>query len=493
MTQNFSNIYMGSVTGKPDQKQFLELKWANRHGLIAGATGTGKTVTLQVLAEGFSNAGVPVFMADVKGDLSGICEPSTLPDFLVKRAEAIQLTDYRPQAFPVTFWDVFGKKGHAVRTTISEIGPLLLSRMLELNDTQEGVLNIAFRYADEQGLVLLDLKDLRALLNAVHDHAADISKEYGQVSKPSIATIQRALLRLEDQGADQFFAEPAIDLNDFMRTDADGKGHINILSAEQLMASPRLYATFLLWLLAELFENLPEAGDSEKPKLVFFFDEAHLLFDDAPKSLSDKIEQVVRLIRSKGVGIYFVTQNPQDIPDSVLGQLGNRVQHALRAFTPQQQKFIKNAAVTYRANPDFAVETAITDLAVGEALVSTLEDKGNPSIVQRILIRPPASKLGVASAQAHRLTMMSDGIGDKYAAVQDRESAYEVLKAKAEQAASQAEQAQTSAKTSPPKSGRTRETMGEAAVKSMVRAATSSIGRTIARELIRGVLGGLKR
>lgn len=487
-----TQIYLGSVTGAADQKQYLNLKWANRHGLIAGATGTGKTVTLQVLAEGFSNAGVPVFMADVKGDLSGICQPSEKPDFLVKRAEAIGLSDYRAQAFPAAFWDVFGANGHAVRTTVSEIGPLLLARMLELNDVQEGVLNIAFRYADEQGLMLLDLKDLRALLNAVHENAEEISSEYGQVSKPSIATIQRALLRLEEQGADKFFGEPAIDLKDFMRTDMDGKGYINILSAEKLMSSsPRLYATFLLWLLSELFEELPEAGDADKPKLVFFFDEAHLLFTDAPKSLLEKIEQVVRLIRSKGVGIYFVTQNPQDIPDSVLGQLGNRVQHALRAFTPQQQKFIKSAAQTYRPNPAFAVENVMTELSVGEALISVLEDKGNPSMVQRTLIRPPSSKLGVASAEARRMSAMADGIGGKYDAVQDRESAYEVLKKKAEGAAAQAEKAQGSAKKST--GGSRRESVGEAAVKSLVRAATSSIGRTIARELIRGVMGGLKR
>lgn len=483
-------IYLGSVTGAPEKKQFLNLKWANRHGLIAGATGTGKTVTLQILAEGFSRAGIPVFMADVKGDLSGMCEASTMPDFLVKRASEIGLQDYMAQACPVTFWDVFGEKGHLARTTISEIGPLLLARMLELNDTQEGVLNIAFRHADEQGLLLLDLKDLRALLNTVHESASDISKEYGQVSKPSIATIQRALLRLEDQGADTFFGEPSLDLRDLMRTDFDQRGMINILAADKLMQSPRLYATFLLWLLSELFEELPEAGDAAKPRLVFFFDEAHLLFNDAPKALLEKIEQVVRLIRSKGVGIYFITQNPQDIPDSVLGQLGNRIQHALRAFTPAQQKFIDKAAQTYRENPAFNVKDVMSDLAVGEALVSTLEDKGNPSIVERTLIRPPASKLGPASETAKAATMKNDGVGAKYDTLQDRESAYELLSKKAQRASEQAGQAQGAAKKSRTSN---RQSVTEAAVKSVVRSVGSSIGRMIVSEIRRSILGSLKR
>jgi DNA helicase HerA-like ATPase len=486
-------IYIGSQSDNPDNKLFFDLQWANRHGLIAGATGTGKTVTLQVLAEGFSAAGVPVFMADVKGDLSGIVQPSAMQDFLVKRAQAIDLMDYAPHACPVTFWDMYGEKGHPVRTTISEIGPLLLARMLELNDTQEGVLNIAFRHADEEGFLLLDLKDLRALLNLIHENAAEISKEYGQVSKPSIATIQRALLRLEDQGAAQFFGEPALDLRDFMRRDIDGRGAVNILSAEKLMNAPRLYATFLLWLLSELFEELPEAGDAAKPRLVFFFDEAHLLFNDAPKALLEKIEQVVRLIRSKGVGIYFVTQNPQDIPESVLGQLGNRVQHALRAFTPQQQKFIKTAAQTYRANNAFDIEAAIVDMGVGEALVSTLEGKGTPSIVQRALIRPPSSRLGPCDAAAFKQALLDDGVGEKYNSVQDRESAYEILQKKAEAAAKQAEKAQESAGKSAQSRSSSRQGVGEAAVKSLIRAASSSIGRTIAREVMRGVMGSLRR
>lgn len=489
-----NDIFIGAENGNTEFKQYVPLKYANRHGLIAGATGTGKTVTLQAMAEGFSKAGVPVFMADVKGDLGGVCQPSAGQDFIAKRNELIGFTDYNAQAFPVAFWDLYAEKGHAVRTTISEIGPVLLARMLELNDTQEGVLNIAFRHADEEGLLLMDLKDLRALLNLIHENASEISKEYGQVSKPSIATIQRALLRLEDQGADQFFGEPALQLSDLMRTDMDGKGYVNILAAEKLMNAPRLYSTFLLWLLSELFEDLPEAGDLEKPKLVFFFDEAHLLFTDAPKSLLEKIEQVVRLIRSKGVGIYFVTQNPQDIPDSVLGQLGNRVQHALRAFTPQQQTFIKKAAQTYRANPAFSVDAVIPELGVGEALVSTLEEKGAPSMVRRIYIRPPESKVGPCSPDAAQMAMRADGIGGRYDKAQDRESAYEILTRKAEAATKQAQSAQeeaANAKTAKP--GRTREGLGEAAMKSVIRAASSSVGRTIARELLRGVMGSLSR
>lgn len=487
-------IYVGSETGKPENKLYFELKWANRHGLISGATGTGKTVTLQDLAEGFSNAGVPVFMADVKGDLSGLCEPSQMEDFLVKRANIIGLEDYKPQAFPVTFWDMFGKQGHPVRTTISEIGPILLARMLELNDTQEGVLNIAFRLADEDGMLLLDLKDLRALLISMAERSSEISTTYGNVSKQSIGAIQRSLLRLEDQGGDKFFGEPALDLTDFMRTDIDGKGYVNILAADELMNSPRLYATFLLWLMAELFEELPEAGDSSKPKMVFFFDEAHLLFDDAPKALMEKVEQVVRLIRSKGIGIFFITQNPADVPDTVLGQLGNRVQHALRAFTPKQQKAIKQAAETYRANPKFDVADVITELGVGEALVSTLESKGTPSVVERALIRPPTSKLGPASAEAKRMALKADGVGAKYDTTVDRESAYEVLQKRAEKAAAVAEKAQKeAAKAKTKKKSSNRQSVGEAAIKSIVRSMSSSVGRSIAREIMRGVLGGMKR
>lgn len=494
MTLRDDAIYVGSETGNPDNNLYFELKWGNRHGLVAGATGTGKTVTLQNLAEGFSNAGVPVFMADVKGDLSGLCQPSEKQDFLVKRAETIGLEDYPAQAFPVTFWDLFGKQGHPVRTTISEIGPILLARMLELNDTQEGVLNIAFRLADEEGMLLLDLKDLRALLISMAERASEISSTYGMVSKQSIGAIQRALLRLEDQGGDKFFGEPALELTDLIRTDMDGKGYVNILAADELMQSPRLYATFLLWLLSELFEELPEAGDSNKPKFVFFFDEAHLLFDDAPKALLEKVEQVVRLIRSKGVGVFFITQNPADVPDSVLGQLGNRIQHALRAFTPKQQKAIKQAAETYRENPKFEVADVITELGVGEALVSTLEGKGTPSIVERALIRPPCAKLGPATAEAKRMARQADGVGEKYDKTQDRESAYEILQKRAEKAAEQAEKAQEAAdKAKKTKKSSNRQSVGEAAVKSLVRAVSSNIGRTIAKELIRGVMGSLKK
>ena len=516
-----ADIFIGAETGNADYKQLFPLKYANRHGLIAGATGTGKTITLQTMAEGFSRAGVPVFMADVKGDLSGLCQPSAGEDFIAKRNTQIGYGDFRAQACPVTFWDLYGEKGHPVRTTISEVGPVLLSRMLELNDTQEGVLTIAFRHADEEGLLLTDIKDLRALLNALHENASEISKAYGQVSKPSIATIQRQILKLEDQGADRFFGEPALNLSDLMRADMDGKGYVNILSAEKLMNAPRLYATFLLWMLSELFEQLPEAGDLPQPKLVFFFDEAHLLFTDAPKSLLEKIEQVVRLIRSKGVGIYFVTHNPQDIPDSVLGQLGNRVQHALRAFTPQQQKFIKQAAQTYRANPSFKVEDVISDLSVGEALVSTLEEKGNPSMVRRILIRPPESKVGPCSHDARAMAMKADGVGGKYDVTQDSESAYEILTGEGN-----TQKDQRPAKDEPKSGGRARDSIatktvkaivtsvsysvgsaianaifgsgrkqsaGTRAAKSAVRNAASSIGRNVGHEILRGVLGSRKR
>jgi DNA helicase HerA-like ATPase len=484
-------ILLGAQTGNPDNKLFLDLKWANRHGLIAGATGTGKTVTLQVMAEGFSAAGVPVFMADVKGDLSGICMPSEMQDFLVKRAADIGFVDYRARSFPATFWDLFGQGGHPVRTTISEVGPLLLARMLELNDVQEGVLNVVFRLADDEGLLLLDLDDLRALLAEVGERASEISVKYGQVSKQSIGTIQRALLRLEDQGGKGFFGEPALRILDLMRTDMDGNGYINILSADKLMSSPRLYASFLLWLLNELFEELPEAGDLSKPKLVFFFDEAHLLFDDAPKSLLDKIEQVIRLIRSKGVGIFFVTQNPDDVPETVLGQLGCRVQHALRAFTPQQQKTIKVAAQTYRANDAFDVEKVITELGVGEALVSTLEGKGAPSVVQRAMIRPPSSRLGPVGADEKRMVLKADGIGAVYDQSIDRESAQEILQAQTEEVAARGEEERENVRGS--KKSSSRQSTGEAFVKSIVRAAGSSLGRQIMREVVRGILGGMRR
>ncbi|MBI1300079.1 MAG: DUF853 family protein [Alphaproteobacteria bacterium] len=486
-------IFLGKSDNGEGEAQYFPLKWGNRHGLIAGATGTGKTVTLQVLAEGFSNAGVPVFLADVKGDLSGLSAVSDMQDFLIKRSELIGFSsEYNRNEFPTVFWDLFGKQGLPVRTTVSEIGPLLLSRMLELNDTQEGVLNIVFRVADEQGLLLLDLKDLRALLTTVNEQRQQISAEYGNVSSQSIASIQRSLLRLEDQGAGEFFGEPALDLKDFIRSAPDGKGFLNILAADKLILSPRLYATFLLWMLAELFEELPEAGDADRPKLVFFFDEAHLLFQDAPKALLEKVEQVVRLIRSKGVGVFFVTQSPDDIPDAVLGQLGNRVQHGLRAFTPKQQKAIRAAAQTYRANPKFDVEDVITNLSVGEALVSTLESKGEPSIVQRTMIRPPSSKLGPTPKSLRHVIISESDLAGKYSETVDNESAYEILQKRAEKASQAAESAQHASRQQKSKSSN-RQTLGEAAVKSLIRSVSSSVGRRIATELVRGVMGALKR
>jgi DNA helicase HerA-like ATPase len=412
--------------GKGEQPAVLTLAFANRHGLVTGATGTGKTVTLQVLAEGLSRAGVPVFAADIKGDLSGISVVGEAKDALVKRAKSLGF-DYQPDEFPAVFWDVFGEQGHPVRATISEMGPLLLSRMMELNDTQEGVLNIAFRVADEQGLLLLDLKDLRAMLGYLADHAAELTTQYGNISKATVGTIQRQLLVLENQGGPKFFGEPALALSDLMRTSSDGRGYINILVADKLMSSPRLYATFLLWLLSELFEELPEVGDLPQPKLAFFFDEAHLLFNDAPKALLDRIEQVVRLIRSKGVGVYFVTQNPIDVPDKVLGQLGNRVQHALRAFTPRDQKAVKAAAETFRPNPKLDTAKVITELATGEALVSFLEGKGTPAPVERVMIRPPAARIGPITAEERAKIQNASPVKGKYDTAIDAESAYEML------------------------------------------------------------------
>jgi DNA helicase HerA-like ATPase len=424
-----AKIYLGTSI----HPEHLVLKRANRHGLVTGATGTGKTVTLQILAEGFSRAGVPVFAADIKGDLSGLAAPGEPKDFLLKRAETIGLgEEYAFRPSPAAFWDLFGEQGHPIRTTVSEMGPLLLSRLMDLNATQEGVLNIVFRLADDQGLLLLDLKDLRALLAHAADRAGELSRLYGNVSTASVGAIQRQLLVLEDQGGDRFFGEPALAIADLMRMTPTGEGVINVLAADRLMASPRLYATFLLWLLSELFEELPEVGDPEKPRLVFFFDEAHLLFDEAPKVLLEKVEQVVRLIRSKGVGVYFVTQNPLDVPDAVLGQLGNRVQHALRAFTPRDQKAVKAAAETFRPNPELDTREVITELGVGEALVSTLDGKGVPSIVQRTLIRPPEGRLGPLSPDERKALIAGSGLGARYDAAIDRESAHERLLAMAE-------------------------------------------------------------
>jgi uncharacterized protein len=412
--------------GKGEQPVWLTLGLANRHGLVTGATGTGKTVSLQVMAEGFARAGVPVFAADIKGDLSGISEVGEPKDFIVKRASDMGLT-FQPDRFSTVFWDVFGEQGHPVRATVSEMGPLLLSRMMDLNDVQEGVLNIAFKVADEQGLLLLDMKDLRSILSFIAEHAADLTTQYGNVSKQTVGTIQRQLLVLENQGGASFFGEPALALKDFMRTDSDGRGMVNILVADKLMQSPRLYATFLLWMLSELFEQLPEAGDPPKPKLVFFFDEAHLLFNDAPKALMDKIEQVVRLIRSKGVGVYFVTQNPIDVPDKVLAQLGNRVQHALRAFTPRDQKAVAAAAQTFRPNPKLNTTQVIMELGKGEALVSFLEGNGTPAMVERVMIRPPTGRIGPITPEERKAIMDKSPVKGKYDTTIDSESAYEVL------------------------------------------------------------------
>jgi len=485
-------IFIGG-SGKDEE---LLLKLANRHGLVTGATGTGKTVTLQILTEGFSQAGVPVFAADVKGDLSGMAQAGEMKDFLLKRAKKINFDDYGLDDFPVIFWDLFGKQGHPIRTTISEMGPLLLSRLMNLTEAQEGALNIAFRIADEEGLLLLDLKDLRSMLSDLADRGKEIASDYGNVNKRTIGAIQRRLLVLEEQGGENFFGEPALDIRDLMRTTRNGQGYINILAADELMQSPQLYATFLLWLLSELFEELPEVGDPEKPELVFFFDEAHLLFDDAPKGLIDKIEQVVRLIRSKGVGVFFVTQNPLDVPDEVLGQLGNRIQHALRAFTPRDQKAVRAAAQTFRQNPSFNTEKAITQLGVGEALVSTLDTKGSPTMVERTLIRPPSSRMGPADNDVREKSIKNSPVYGLYDESKDRESAYEILqkraeqRAKAEAAAAQAEaEAKAAKKASSGRSGYQRQTATERFIKSMA----SSIGRQLGTRLIRGILGSILR
>lgn len=491
---------------------FLLPKMANRHGLIAGATGTGKTVTLQTLAENFSARGVPVFMADVKGDLAGLSQAGGNNPKVVERAKELKIADFKGEACPVVFWDVFGESGHPVRATVSEMGPLLLARLLELNDTQEGVLNMVFKIADENGLLLLDLKDLRSMLQYVADNADQFKTQYGNISAASAGAIQRNLLTLESQGADKFFGEPALNLDDLIQTQG-GKGVINILAADKLMQqAPKVYATFLLWLLSELFERLPELGDPEKPKLVFFFDEAHLLFTDIAPAVEQKIEQMVRLIRSKGVGVYFVSQNPLDIPDVVLGQLGNRVQHALRAFTPRDQKAVTAAAQTFRQNPKFKVETAITELAVGEALVSMLDENGSPQIVDRAKIVPPRSQVGAITADQRKQVINSSAVAGHYEKTVDRESAYEKLQARAGQKVEAASAplvtpaAQTGGggsildkalgtagsifqPTIGPR-GAVHDSMATSAMKSVVRAASSSVGREIARGILGSILGG---
>jgi DNA helicase HerA-like ATPase len=524
MAMSGEGIYIGlGETGGAGTPQYLNLKRANRHGLIAGATGTGKTVTLQGIAEGFSAVGVPVFVADVKGDLSGISMAGSPTaknaDKLVSRAQEIGITDYAYSDNPAIFWDLYGQQGHPIRTTVSEMGPLLLARLMDLNETQEGVLNIAFRYADEEGLLLLDLGDLQAMLAYCAENADMLSARYGNVTRASVGTIQRQLLQLDSQGGAAFFGEPALDINDFIRVDDKGRGYVNVLAADKLMQSPKLYATFLLWLLAELFQTLPEVGDPEKPKLVFFFDEAHLLFDDAPKALHDKIEQVVRLIRSKGVGVYFITQNPIDIPEDIAGQLGNRVQHALRAFTPRDQKAIKAAAETFRINPDLNVETAITELKTGEALVSVLQEDGSPSIVQRTLIIPPRSRLGPVDAKERAIIQSISPVAGKYDTAVDRESAEEILAARgqAAAAAAQAQKAQAEADKAAAAQAKVEAKQKEQqlkeqaraeaaaareaarpgafdkAIQSATRSAASTVGRQVANEVSRAVFGGSSR
>ena len=489
------------LIAKSEEEIFLLPNMANRHGLIAGATGTGKTVTLQTLAENFSARGVPVFMADVKGDLAGLSQPGGDNEKVRQRVAELGIADWAGMASPVVFWDIFGENGHPVRATVSEMGPLLLGRLLDLNDTQEGVLNMVFKIADESGMLLLDLKDLRAMLQHVADHAADYKTQFGNVSAASAGAIQRNLLALESQGADKFFGEPALDLDDLIQTQ-NGRGVVNILAAEKLMqSSPKVYATFLLWLLSELFERLPEVGDPEKPKLVFFFDEAHLLFADIEANVREKVEQMVRLIRSKGVGVYFISQNPLDIPDAVLGQLGNRVQHALRAFTPRDQKAVQAAATTFRQNPKLKVESVLTELAVGEALVSMLDESGSPTIVERAKIVPPRSRIGPITAEQRNQLIGSSVVAGHYEKAIDRESAYEKLQAKTE--------AKTAAASAPPtrpaeegsvigkifqpeigpRGGR-RDSLATSVVKSVVRSAGTQIGREIMRGLMGGILGG---
>jgi uncharacterized protein len=464
--------------GKSQKPEVLYVPMANRHGLVTGATGTGKTVSLQIMAEAFSRIGVPVFAADIKGDLSGISQKGADIDFLVERAKQVDLNPYTHEASPTMFWDVFGEQGHPIRTTITEMGPLMLSRLMGLSDAQEGALNIAFKIADQEGLALLDLKDLRALLMDLAGRGKEITTQYGNMASATIGAIQRQLLVIETQGGDKFFGEPALDIKDFMRTTSDGRGYVNIIAADKLVSSLELYATFLLWLMSELFQELPEVGDPEKPKLVFFFDEAHLLFADAPAGLLQKVEQTVKLIRSKGVGIYFVTQNPLDIPDSVLSQLGNRVQHALRAYTPRDQKAVKTAATTFRPNPKFSAEKAITELGKGEALVSVLDLKGVPTMVERTFIRPPSGQLGPVTPAQRQSTMAASPVAGKYEITIDRESAYEKLAHKA---------MQSSTVQSELSKGLQKE--GGRLAKAMV----NSMARSIGSAIVRGVLGSLRR
>jgi DNA helicase HerA-like ATPase len=536
MADQPTSIFIGAGSGGV-HAQALQLSRANRHGLIAGATGTGKTVTLQGIVEGLSLAGVPTFVADVKGDLAGLAMPGAATakthEAFTARAKDIGFAGWAYDAFPVQFWDLFAEQGHPVRTTVSEMGPLLLARLMNLNEVQEGVLTIAFHVADKEGLILLDLDDLQAMLVNVGERGEELTLEYGNVSKPSVGAIQRSLLQLRAQGGDHFFGEPALELEDFLKLDEAGRGIVNILAADKLMSSPRLYSTFLLWLLSELFEELPEIGDADKPKLCFFFDEAHLLFDDAPPALQEKVEQVVRLIRSKGVGVYFITQNPIDIPDKVAGQLGNRVQHALRAFTPRDEAAVKSAAETFRPNPAIDVARVITELKVGEALVSLLQPDGAPSPVERTLIKPPASRVGPLTAQERAVIVSTDAIGTKYDTPLDRDSAEEILKAKADEAAAAAAaaKAQTEAEKAAAEKARldaiaakeaaraqaaqdrlekqrqreaereearrareaAKPSMTDKIITSATRAAASSVGRQLGGSILRGIFGGLMR
>jgi uncharacterized protein len=485
--------------GQSDKKEELFLALANRHGLVTGATGTGKTVTLQIMAEGFCAAGVPVFAADVKGDLSGIAMAGEPKDFLLERAKKIGFDDYGFEAVPTIFWDIFGEQGHPIRTTISEMGPLMLSRLMGLTEAQEGALNIAFKIADEEGLLLLDLKDLRSLLKDLADRGKEITTDYGNINDQTVGAIQRRLVVIEEQGGDKFFGEPALDIKDLMRTTRDGRGYMNVLAADKLINSPQLYATFLLWLMSELFETMPEVGDPEKPAMVFFFDEAHLLFADAPPGLLQKIEQTVKLIRSKGIGIYFVTQNPLDIPESVLAQMGNRIQHALRAYTPREQKAVQVAATTFRPNPKFKTETVITELGKGEALVSVLDPKGVPTMVERTLIRPPSSRLGPIDAAERTKLLKASPLYGQYEDAVDRESAHEKLQAKAEKR--DAERREVAEDKAASRAERAAPRERESATDRFVKNAASSIGRqlgssvarSIGNALVRGILGSLTR
>ncbi len=507
-TEGETGIFVGGGGENYAEPRTLLLKYANRHGLVAGATGTGKTVTLQILAEGLSAAGVPVFAQDAKGDLSGLSRPGDpagkMDAAFRERAAKIGFADFSYQASPVVFWDLFGKEGHQLRTTVTEMGPLMLSRILELTDAQEGVLNIAFKVADEQGLALLDLADLKAMLGWLADNAAEVGRTYGNIAPASVGAIQRALLVLENQGASDFFGEPHLELGDMMVVDAEGRGQVNVLMADKLMQSPRLYATFLLWLLSELFEQLPEVGDPDKPVMVFFFDEAHLLFKDAPKALVDKVAQVVRLIRSKGVGVYFVTQNPDDVPPEVLGQLGNRIQHALRAFTPRDQKALKQAAETFRPNPAFDTETAIREVGTGEAVVSLLEEKGVPAMVSRVLIRPPRSRVGPITDAERKETLAASPIAGKYDTPVNRESASELLAKRANEAGAQAEAQRQQAemaekmlretKTAPKAEPRARTQRAEPSLGAEIaKTVVKQLGTRQGQALVRGILGGLFR